>query len=517
MRLSTIILLLCCVLSSGFSQTSPPNVWTVLAFDVPGDGRDPALADAAQLAYRYDKEQDMLWFRVALYAAPDRAAFGVNIVVDTGASDDSKMNWWGRNKQFKFDKLLTVWITETGGVRQGTIGVGDPSGVKARIFNNLLQNNVEIRFENDSVILGIKRTDLTDKMKMNLIAAVGSNDQWNDDIPDSQSVTLDLAAARPTRSLREIDLSRNNFVFGSGSALLAEDKLPRIVEKGSGRTPLILVPGVYSGPNVFDGFIARNLANYRFYLVTPPGLNETPARRLPAESVSYGELPWTRRLEKDILELVKRRKLKNSLLVAHGFPGSLAAVELAHEHPELFAGIIDIAAIPVQPFFSPRDPAKKATPEERIVTVNTGFAGKWFKYVTPETWESNNYRAVMYANDPEQAERTRRQVEAAPLEVKIRYLAEFMAADQTSQLDSLSVPLLAVRPGFDEKVLMDPPNAWFKAYYVGAWDALVSNPKRELITIPNARALLLDDQPQVADEAIGRFLQQVGKSSLTQK
>src|SRR5712691_8538696 len=70
------------------------QVYTVLAFDGKGDGRDPDLADAAQLAYRYDKEQDFLWFRTALYGLPNIQAFGVNIVVDTGGDDAARINWW---------------------------------------------------------------------------------------------------------------------------------------------------------------------------------------------------------------------------------------------------------------------------------------------------------------------------------------------------------------------------------------------------------------------------------------
>ncbi len=49
------------------------QIYTVLTFDVKGDGRDPSLADAAQLAYRYDKQQDLLWFRIALYGGLIRA------------------------------------------------------------------------------------------------------------------------------------------------------------------------------------------------------------------------------------------------------------------------------------------------------------------------------------------------------------------------------------------------------------------------------------------------------------
>ncbi len=147
--------------------------------------------------------------------------------------------------------------------------------------------------------------------------------------------------------------------------------------------------------------------------------------------------------------------------------------------------------MPVLFFPSPKDPSRKtpATPEERIETVNEGWAEKWFKYVTSETWESNNYIAEMFANDLYRAEQVRQQVEADPLPVKIRYLSEFMASDHSAELASLKVPLLALRPGFNEKFLADPANSWYKTSFQDAWDAFSKNQRIQLMTIPNARAL----------------------------
>ena len=206
------------------------QIWTVLAADAKGDGRDPSLADAAQLSYRYDPTKDELWFRVTLYGTPNEKEFGVNIAFDTGADESAKMNWWGANKDFRFDKLITVWVTHADTGYQGTIGVGDAVGAKAKNFNNLLQNNLQIRIEGDSIIIGVKRTDITDKMKVNLIAAAGSNLRWNDDVPNTRSATIDLAAPRPSRGLREIDLSRNNLHFSSRYKTLPENHPPRIVK-----------------------------------------------------------------------------------------------------------------------------------------------------------------------------------------------------------------------------------------------------------------------------------------------
>ena len=137
--------------------------------------------------------------------------------------------------------------------------------------------------------------------------------------------------------------------------------------------------------------------------------------------------------------------------------------------------------------------------------VNEGWAKKWFRYVTPETWESNNYPTEMYANDTDQAEQARRQVESTPLPVKIRYLTEFMAADHTRELADISVPLLALKPGFNQQLLADPANGFLKSAFQNIWDPFAKNPQISLLTIPNTRALILDDQPKIADDAIAAF------------
>lgn len=487
--------------------SSTPHIWTVAGFDAKGDGRDAGLPDAAQLSYRYDQTQDKLWFRLALYGKLDKNAFGINIVMDTG-TDPVKEPWWGGNKDFGFDRIVTAWVTAGPVGYEGTIGVADGAGAKARNLTNLGKDNVDIKVDVDAIVVGFKRTDVTEKMKFNVLAAVGSNRQWNDDIPNTGSFTIDLAAPRPAR-LREIDLSRDNLRLTEGYAALGENAAPHIAKSGEGRDALILIPGVYSGNDPFASFIARNRSRYTSYVVVPPGLGGTPPRSLPQEEVGVGDFPWTRLLERDIIQLVHDKHLKKPVLIVHGFPGSLAAEDLVSEHPDLFGGVIEIASMGVQPLSSVRDPAFKAaaTPAERIETVNDGFSKVWFKYVTPETWDSNNYPAAMMSNDVDRAQRARREQETAALQVKIRYLCEFMASDHTTELKDLRVPVLVLRPGFNEKILSDPTTAWFKRYFLDVWEPFASNPNIRLVTINDARALILDDQPKLADDAIATFIE----------
>ena len=491
------------------------QVWTVIGAKSKGTSRDPSLPEAAQLSYRYDKQQDVLWFRVSLYGKPNEQAFGVNIVLDTGGDEADKMNWWGANKSFKFDKLVTAWVTRGNNGYQGTIGIADAAGAKAKQFNNLAQNNPQILVEGDSIVIGLKRTDLTDKMKMNLIAAVGSNQESNDDLPRTGSATIDLAAERPKFGVREIDVSRNNLQFPSDYKTLRDDRPPTIRKSGIGKQTLILVPGMYSGLTSFDGFIARNQKRYKFYIVTPAGINGTPARVMPAPGTSYGELTWTRELERDILDLIRREKMIKPVIVAERQPGAQAAIELAIKHPDHIGGVVLVAANLVQFFPSPKDPTRKSpiSFSDRLTSVEEGWAAKWFKYVTPETWRSGDLPAAMLSVDSVRAAQAWQELEAAPLPVKIRYLCEFWASDVTRDFNKLQVPVLAMVPAFDEKFLAEPANGFAKTAFLDSWETLV--PKHSMLEIqriPDARLLLLDDQPSRTDEVIGTFVEKLGKA-----
>lgn len=490
------------------------HVWSVLAFDAKGDAREPSLADAAQVSYRYDKQQDFLWFRVSLYGTPNEQAFGVNIVFDTGGDEAAKTNWWGGNKAFKFDRLVTAWVTRGAGGYQGTIGVGDAAGAQTKQFNNLSQNNLQVRVEGDAIVIGVKRTDVTDKLKLSFVAAVGSNQDWNDDIPNRGSLTIDLSPDKPKGPLREIDVSRNNLQFPAGYKTLRDNQPPLVTKKGRGRQPLILVPGMYSGAKAFDSFMARNESQYKFYVVTPPGINGTPARSMPAAGSSFSELTWTRRLEQDILDLIRREKLMKPVLVAERQPAAQAAMELAVEHPEKIAGVVLVGTNLVQFFPSPKDPTRKSpvTFPERVSSVDEGWGARWFKYVTPETWLGGDLPAVMLSGDTARSQQAWKELEAAPVEIKIRYLCEFWASDVTRGFDKLQVPVLALVPGFDEKFLADPANGFAKIAFLDSWDTLVpKHPKLDLVKIPDARMMVLDDQPKRADDAIATFVERVGK------
>ena len=97
--------------------------------------------------------------------------------------------------------------------------------------------------------------------------------------------------------------------------------------------------------------------------------------------------------------------------------------------------------------------------------------------------------------------------------MKIRYLVEYMASDHREMLATMTVPMLLLLPGFSEAVLADSAHGWFKARFEDGWTRLPGNPQRQVVTIGDARALLLDDQPEQADRAIVTFADRVSPTS----
>jgi pimeloyl-ACP methyl ester carboxylesterase len=501
-----VLLLAMSLAGVAYAASDPPaTVWTVAAVDPKGDGREPSAIDVAQLSYRYDRTDDLLWFRVAVYGTVNLDAFNIAFALDSGSGDARRTQWSGAGTDFMFDRLATARIARTTGGYQATVDGCGPDDSSAS--TSVRRSPAAVRVAADSIAIGLQRSCLIGpSMKMRLVVSIGSNDRWHDDIPNGGSVTIDLTAPRPTRGIREIDVGRNNLRFASGQRMLSDAAPPRISKNGSGGRALILIPGVYSGGAVFDTFIARNRSVYTFHVITPPGLSGTAARPLPPESASIGDYPWTRRLKRDILDLIVRQRLDKPILVAHGFPGTLAAEALAVSHSHLLGGVVEIAAMPPVSLPTATNSRRELTPAERVATVDASWLPLWFKYVTPETWESNNYPAEMFASDPVRGERARRQVESVPLPIKIHYLVENMAWDRRDDLARLEVPVLALIPGFDEQLLANPQFAWFKTSFQDGWAPLRHNPRLEFTTVPNAGVLMLDDQPAITDMAVANFV-----------
>jgi complex I intermediate-associated protein 30 (CIA30) len=176
-------------------RRTPPSAlasarWQELATDPAGDGKAKGLPDAVALAFW--QSGHVVWFKVTL-AAPPGPSFGLNLVLDVDGDPANGQPWWGSNKDFKFDRLVSVWAFDsTDETLEGTIGIANADdAVKGRAIDpSLGAPRVAFDPNGREICVGVPRTALGSAAKVRVVAAVGSAMRHNDDVPDTGAATF---------------------------------------------------------------------------------------------------------------------------------------------------------------------------------------------------------------------------------------------------------------------------------------------------------------------------------------
>src|SRR5262249_18469689 len=103
--------------------------WRELGKDPAGDGKKPSLPDAVAVATSTEPGGERVWFRITLKEPPSLAAFGINLVLDVDGDPNNGSAWWGVNKEFHFDRLVSVWLFKTGSNYEGVAGISSAAAV----------------------------------------------------------------------------------------------------------------------------------------------------------------------------------------------------------------------------------------------------------------------------------------------------------------------------------------------------------------------------------------------------
>lgn len=187
--------------------------WKPVAADPAGDGSAADLPDAVELSYAHGS-RDRIWFKFRLDQPFPSGAFGVNLAVDTDGNQGTGQPWWGANRGFTWDRLVTVWVApEEGGQTyyRGTVGIGDPDGAALGDYTNLVRGEVEFFFPpgEKAIAIGVSSSALGGAENVAVVGSVGSDVNWNDDIPDAESARVPIrGTSRPGRRMRRATTSR---------------------------------------------------------------------------------------------------------------------------------------------------------------------------------------------------------------------------------------------------------------------------------------------------------------------
>ncbi|NIP56525.1 MAG: alpha/beta fold hydrolase [Gemmatimonadetes bacterium] len=315
------------------------------------------------------------------------------------------------------------------------------------------------------------------------------------------------AQANPDRVPRilEQDSTLNNLVDPPGYETGRLGKLGRVRTSGYGPGSMILIPGLGFGGDVFEPLTERWSERFTLHAVTLPGFGGTPAPPSPPSGTSFGEQTWTDGALTGLERLMEREGLDDVVVVGHWLTGTQLALRLAAAHPDRVSAVVLLAGSARWTSPDPSVPVEIPL-ENRVARVDRGLAPKWFRTVTRETWDDNNFLPQDYAANPVLGLRHWREAARPPLHVWVRYLCEFFAQDVTLDLDGLEVPTLLLHPGL-EGAYVEPGANYLGAYTRRSWGRVAEDhPMIRARTIPDTRVILWADRPDAVAEAVKAFL-----------
>jgi pimeloyl-ACP methyl ester carboxylesterase len=309
------------------------------------------------------------------------------------------------------------------------------------------------------------------------------------------------------------DPSLDNLVHDKGYVTAPPGTLGAVVERGKGRTDVVLVSGFGLGASAFEGFMRRNEGRFHMLAVTLPGFEGTAAPPMPAPGVGYGEQTWTRAAAEAVATLIRDRKLKRPVLVGHSLNGSQVVMRVAVDHPELARAVVFLAGSPrYEPVEAGGQWPKDLTLEKKVQMTDQYMAPRWFKTVTRDTWVKNNFKADDYSTDSKRGAKFADLANAPPLPVLVRWLCEFHASDLLTDLPKLKLPLLVVEPAFTAGLRADSTRTYLQAFFVEPWrGALAGRPRTETLSVDDAGIMVMDDQAAIVDRKVAEFVKGVGK------
>ena len=317
------------------------------------------------------------------------------------------------------------------------------------------------------------------------------------------ALAVGLGAQTPVPRILEQDSTLDNLSTPPGAETAPLGSLGSELRRGTGPTTLLMIPGLGFGAEVFESLMAELEDTHTMWAVTLPGMAGTSAPATPPPGTSFGAQTWTDGAYRGIEALMQREGLEDVVVVGHWLTGTQLALRLAAEHPERVRAVVLISGSArfAQPGLDER------THEERVASVDRGLAPQWFRTVTRETWDDNNFLPGDYAAHPVLGLRLWREAARPPLHVWVRYLCEYHAHDTAAHLSRVSAPILRLDPGL-EGLWFDPANPYMENYTRASWGGLAA-PTMRTREIPGTRAVPWADAPERVAAEIVDFLARV--------
>lgn len=255
------------------------------------------------------------------------------------------------------------------------------------------------------------------------------------------------------------------------ATLHADPKSFRVDVKGSGR-PMILIPGLSSPGEVWDGTIAHLGKRYECHRLTLAGF----AGEKPIDG------PFLPTVRRELVEYIRAHKLEKPIIVGHSLGGFLA-FWLASSEPDLVGGVIAVDGLP----YLPAAMGGTVTPEQ---------IDQMSRYIASQTAEQfamqTRLSLAMMITRKEDVERIATASVKSDPSTAARAMKEMMTTDLRTDVAKIKVPVLLIGAGDGE------------AIYAKQIEAI---PNRKLVMAKDSRHFVMLDAPDFFYATIEEFLQ----------
>jgi len=267
---------------------------------------------------------------------------------------------------------------------------------------------------------------------------------------------------------------------------------PFTVQKhGSGKTKVILIPGLGCDASVWKGTVKRFKNDCTLYTVTLAGFGGTGPLQAP-----YIE-KWTAGLAK----WIKARRLRTPVIVGHSLGGNIG-LRLAIKHPELIGRVIVVDGMPIFP------PLKKGETIDLRKKTMRNQTDRMIS-VDKDSWKQMTAFSAAFLVGNKEA---RAVVEKIVLQADRKTFAgavyELSTTDLRDDLKKIKVPVTVLVPvpkGDKNETAADARKRRqrFEDLYR---DVFRRTPQLKLIVIPDSRHFIMYDQPGRMYEALRKSL-----------
>ena len=271
----------------------------------------------------------------------------------------------------------------------------------------------------------------------------------------------------------------------------------QVEQRGKSGRPVILIPGLSSGPWVWADTAARLEKSHQVYLLTLPGFDGRKA--VPGASFAS--------LTRDLATLIVSRKLDRPVLVGHSLGGTMS-LAFAADHPGLIGGVVAVDGLPVFPGTENMTGDRTALGEQ----VRAQFANQ-----TAEQYVASQqaYMRQVGVLDAALADRL------AVLSSRSDPVAAGEMAGQVFQLDlrprlkDITVPVVEITPFYAPDLAAFGLDEAGKAnYYRGLMQGVAN---LEVVSVSPARHFVMFDQPEkfaaALDAALAKMLEPGAKQA----